>query len=228
MCVCMCVGCTCIHTCTCTHMCTVHIAHVNVPCNLYMYVHVQWSLLLSFPLPAFDVTHIPLSLSLSLSLSPSLTPRPPGPPLWPGPLGMHPPERPHPPYPPISAPEPTRLTSEVKGGLPPGLDRKEPVPVRYASKPSGGRRSGGKPRGSQDDNERAIVSSGTKLQVCMLITEIELRPVRTDAFNLVLTGSVASALTIESGSNQFRANHLGWWFRNSLCLCDVTKINAMR
>jgi len=34
--------------------------------------------------------------------------------------------------------------------------------------------------------------------------------------------SVVFTLTINSGSNQFRANHPRWWFQTSLRSCDVT------
>ena len=57
---------------------------------------------------------------------------------------------------PASPHEGSRLTSEEGRGLPPRLERKDPVPVRYTSKPSG-RRSGTRPRPTQEDNEQVMV-----------------------------------------------------------------------
>lgn len=57
----------------------------------------------------------------------------------------------------------TGITSDFSRGLPRGLDRSESVPVRYATKSAGAKKSVGKFHTSQDDNEKAMVLLNNQL-----------------------------------------------------------------
>lgn len=61
----------------------------------------------------------------------------------------------------------TGITSDFSRGLPPGLDRAESVPVRYASKSAGGKKSSGKCHTPQDDNEKAMVLLNNEFMYCV-------------------------------------------------------------
>ena len=65
--------------------------------------------------------------------------------------------KPHPSVPPTSSHNGGVISSDGSRGLPPGLDHKEPLPVRYASKSIGGKKSSGKSQIPQDENEKAVV-----------------------------------------------------------------------
>ena len=50
----------------------------------------------------------------------------------------------------------------MREGIPPHLDHKGSIPVHYASKSVGGKRSGSKSRTPHEDSDRAIVRDSTE------------------------------------------------------------------
>jgi translation initiation factor 4G len=68
-------------------------------------------------------------------------------------------QKPRPPLrPPTSSHNGGVISSDASRGLPPGLDHKEPLPLRYANRSTGGKKSIGKPQIPPDENEKAVES----------------------------------------------------------------------